>query len=652
MSQNFISDVNSFIKERKTVIFFIIFFLFAGYGFKVFNFTITLDNDWNIIMASEKPFSNVDFFFYGNGRYISGFLRSIFSINGAFVPFISAFMAVVFLGLSAIVICVIIDKLLETKVYNVSYICFTAIYLTVPLLYSQNFAFDLSVDIDYSMTLIITIIAYFLTFKCKIKSITFIFCSIITGFAFNVSQSRVVLYLSLYFGILLLYLIDREEVSFKKIFSLSHPFIICGVNGLIGYLLITKIGSLIMNVQYEYIEGMIGWTNGQGIHTGLINIAYSIKKIFWCKDPYGATYNFITLIIFIILIFQIILKRHKKTRIHCIYILCTFILFIISNFSLCIVLGNNMPYRTFVGLPIFLGFAWFLAIQEYRNIRIINIMVMLFFIIIFSKQVLLLNTYFYSSYQAAELEKIYAIEIANDIIKKNDGELPIKPVIFIGDYEVSTPQSVRLEGVGSTMLNWYEPIRKYNIMKVYGYRFNESLMDSAEANEKAEIIALDMPNWPAEDSIFIDDEMIVVKLSGSRIVELSYRQDFDMIVHDINNGQDMNIYINELSFKDNMLTIYGWCYLYGLNSEYTSMKITFISDTNYYIMTIPKQKRTDIENKFNPLLNGYYNYSGINEQVLLNTMKSGEYDVHLILENGEKRIYYPLGNQISINGRE
>jgi hypothetical protein len=177
-------------------------------------------------------------------------------------------------------------------------------------------------------------------------------------------------------------------------------------------------------------------------------------------------------------------------------------------------------------------------------------------------------------------------------------------------------------------------------------------MDSAEANEKAEIIALDMPNWPAEDSIFIDDEMIVVKLSGSRIVELSYRQDFDMIVHDINNGQDMNIYINELSFKDNMLTIYGWCYLYGLNSEYTSMKITFISDTNYYIMTIPKQKRTDIENKFNPLLNGYYNYSGINEQVLLNTMKSGEYDVHLILENGEKRIYYPLGNQISINGRE
>lgn len=647
MLKNLSTDILDFINRRKQVIYYSLFFLVAGFGFKVFNFSLTLDNDWNINMASEKPFSNIDFFFYGNGRYISGFIRKLFSINGAFVPYISAFMAAVLLGISSIIICVIIDKLLENKASNIAFIGFSAIYLSVPFLYSQNFAFDLSVDIECFVAVLITIVAYYLTFSTNVNSFVFILCSLMTALVFNASQGKVVQYLCLFFCILLIKLISSNDVSFGKIISFSHPFILCGVLGLIGYVLIVKIGAVFMNVQYGYIESMIGWTKEQGANTGLLNIARSIKKIFWISAPYGAAYNFISLSIFTLTIISIITKP-TKTKMHKIYIICVFLLFFIANFSLCIALGTNMPYRTFLGTPIFLGIGWFLAIHLFHKNYYIEIIVVIACAFVFSKQVLLINTFFYSTYQTAELEKIYAIEIAHDIIRANEGEIPIQPVMFVGDYEVSTPQTVRFEGVGSTMLKWYEPIRKYNIMKAYGYSFNDSLMDSIDAQKKAAQIAANMPNWPANESINISDTMIVVKLSGSCLKEITGDREVFLQAYNSNTDQSANMWIDNISYNDNIFNIYGWSYLNDLDSAYTSIKIAFVSDTKQYVMNIKKNEREDVDAAFNSRLDGKYAFSGINEQVSLKTLDHGKYDILLILQNSEKKLCLSLEKEIII----
>ena len=619
----------SFAGRRKIVLYWELFILLICYGFKLFNFSLTLDNDLDVILAAGKPYSNIDFFFNGNGRYIAGLVRRVFTVNGSFVPYVSALMGVVFLGLSSLLMCVLAEKLLNRPIPNSAFVAFLSIFQSVPFLYSQHFAFDSTVDLVYFFTLIQTIGLYGLTVP-GVRRSGRILSGVLVAICFSAFQHLVVTYLAMFFFVAFLAAVGHKDMTLRQLWSFCMPCIIAGCIALLCYVAVLQVGSILAGSPSDYVQGYIGWST-DGIRTGLMHIRQAVARIFLWTNPYGAAGCALSLVMFLAVLVRLLLQKGIRTAYR--LMLCAlFMGFFMSLFALCIALGSLMPYRTYTGVPFFVGAAWLLALTIFERPKPVRFALLTLCTLLASHQMLLLNTYIYSTYQTAELEKTYALEIAHDILRANDGVPPRQPVMFVGNYRVDTPQSVRFEGVGSTMLSWYEPMRKYNLLSAYGYRFNDSLKDSEQAQIQASSIAATMPNWPSENSIAITNDMVVVKLSGYRLEKWqgdwqSYSQKYTSA------SAESNQYINEAIVRDSTLSLYGWAYLQQADSIHTKMSILLVGHRTVYQLVFEPGPRQDVDAAFNPTSDGRYSRSGIQITVTSDGLGQDIYDVYLLMEN-------------------
>lgn len=634
----------SFVVRHKTVLYWEVFILLACYGFKLFNFSLTLDNDMDVILAAAQPYSNLDVFFYGNGRYISGLVRQIFSLNGAFTPYISAFAGVIFLGLSALLLCIMVEKLLDRPVTNSAFVAFLGVFQSVPFLYSQHFAFDSTVDLVYFFTLVLTIGLYGLITP-GLRHSGRLFSGVLIMLCFSAFQHLVISYLAMFFFVAMFAVVGNRNMTWRQMWSFSWPCITAGCAALLGYVVVLQVGTFLEGNPSDYIQGFVGWSNGN-LQVGLAQVWKAVERIFLWTNPYGAAGCALSLVVFLVALVCLVLQKGARPGYRLLLIIL-FVCFFWSLFALCIATGTLMPYRTYTGVPFFVGAAWLLALVIFQDCKPVRWILLALCVLLTSRQMLQLNTYLYSTYQTAELEKVYALEIAHDILCANDGTMPKQPVMFVGNYSVDTPQSVHFEGVGTTMLNWYEPMRKYNLLRAYGYSFNDSLMESPQAQEQAADIAATLPCWPAEESISITDDMIVVKLSGYRLEKLP--QSWQVLSKEYASTTEMaNYYIDESIVRHGTLDLYGWAYLEQANSTSTQMYILLAGSQEVYQLKLDPAIRQDVDNVFNPAHDGRYTYSGIQATVTSSSLEDDSYEVYLLLENAQQIFLQDLGIRLDV----
>lgn len=627
-----VSEIKRLYKNRRGLFVWTIFVLLICFGFKLFNFSATLDNDWALVLASQKEGGSLEFFFYSNGRYMAGLIEKLFGINGVFVPYFSTFLGVTFLGINLLIMCALIDKILNGNVSTVALAAFCAAYISYPFA-AQGIAFDSTFCSSSAIRLLGTCAVYILSDCTKVKSRKFVLGAFLLSMTFVGFQSRVSLYLSMFFFVCLLYLLGNEETTFSKLVRFATPFVIAGIVGLITYFLVTKIGASVSGYTYGYTNSMIGWGN-QSVEECLNDILKFIKEGFYWNAPYGAVYNFIGLVVFSISVLYVAFAHKKKYITRILLILVFVLFFFIGCFSMSIALGTDMPYRSYYGLPVFVGAAWFMAIYCFGKIKYVRVIAIALFAFVFVKQAAMMNQYAYSIYKSGVDTERITHQLAHDIEYANDGVFPSQPVIFIGRHESSSILMPTFDAVGAQDFSWHEDERLYVPFQLYGYPINDSLIYDKAAKEEAQAISETMHCWPAEDSIYISDEFVIVKLSGMVVEKENQSMDEFLACYN-SNPASSNMWIDLFDQTETNLHVYGWSYFTELDSASSSMQLAIVRDGLQYIYDVEIAKRTDIDKTFNPRNDGRYNNAGINIKVSLKNLDEGEYDVMLIMKNGK-----------------
>jgi hypothetical protein len=209
-----------------------------------------------------------------------------------------------------------------------------------------------------------------------------------------------------------------------------------------------------------------------------------------------------------ILFLAVEIFRQKKWKRFGIIVLT--LCFVLSAVLIDIVFGRVMPYRTESAVLLFCGGVWFLFYNVVSERRILKWIACIIAILLIFQWVAILNMMFYSANVRYKYDLNMGTTIFNDIVEMT-GELPTNPVIFLGKAEGLDSNSIlRVEHIG---LSYFEMDNTYRIsyfMKAHGYNLTLPANDLIEA---AKVEAVDLPSWPNKDSILIEEDKIIVKLS-------------------------------------------------------------------------------------------------------------------------------------------
>ncbi|NLB91488.1 MAG: hypothetical protein GX786_09770, partial [Clostridiales bacterium] len=467
--QVLLADAKAFLTKYPVLIWVMILVALASFGFEMANFSLTFDEEIELARAYQEPFSNIQVHLE-NSRFLLAGIRSIFTVNGTFVPYIMTFMAVVWLFASAFLWAILIEKHF-TKVSQLSLIAFTTIYMTVPFIIAELMIFAISCDITFFGNFLITFALYLIYEKPKKQKTWHYFLAALTTFvSFSIYQTNVGVFVIGFFALLLLWALNENEATMqvKALCKYSKPYVLIGIVGIVSYLLVTKILAMIFAVQGSYTTNMITWVN-EGFSQGIRNIFGSIYRVISPKGNYGSKLVFLTLILLILFVI-IYFFRHLNKKGVIIGFISAF--FTLSVFTLPIVLGFSAPYRVLLTVLPFMGISWFLFLHYSKKVKWVYVVSVLLVMYVLSQQVLLLNTHFYSSHVMSQTDQWNTKQIARDILQKNNGLAPEIPIIFVGNHEEQVPQAQLVGGIGGSMINWQGTQRRiYDLMYLQGFDF-------------------------------------------------------------------------------------------------------------------------------------------------------------------------------------
>lgn len=515
------NSIAHFVKENKVVLFAIFIISIVGYGFEITNFSLTIDEESELARAFQQPFSNVEIWHIGNLRFVLGWLRSVFSINGVFIPYITTLMGVFWLGASALLWCVLVKKHYPGA-GKVALVGFIAMYMTVPFVIAEWLIFGITCDIMFFGNFLVTLALFFLLFDAKENKNPWykVFAALAAFLAVNIYQAFAGVFVIGFGAMALLWLLTREdkkEITLKKVVGFSIPYVVAGIIAVAGYYLFTKILSLVYKVNSTYVDGMFTWGK-EGFSKGLHNVIGSIYRAIGPKNSYG---SIIVLITIVLLVLATIVYFFRNRNRQGVAVTLSAAFFTLSIFALPIILGLNTPVRMLLTLLPFMGVSWFLFLHYSQRVKGLHVAAVVLAGYFVCQQVLLLNSFFYSSHTMSQTDQWNTKMIAHDILKKNNGQYPEVPVIFVGKHQEEIPQAVKVDSVGGSMINWQGTnVRIYDIMYLQGFQFAEyngrkytTYWEDVNLVQKAEEVAANMPLWPADDSIVITDELVVVKLA-------------------------------------------------------------------------------------------------------------------------------------------
>ncbi len=516
-------EIVCFFKKHQIVLYAIFIIAILGYGFEITNFSLTIDEEMELARAFQEPFSNVQIWHIGNLRFVLGWLRSVFSINGSFVPYVTTLFGVFWLGASAFLWCVLLKKYFP-KANSLAFIGFVAMYMTVPFVIPELLIFAITCDITFFGNFLITLALFFIIFTSnKNKKWYYIYAALCAFLSFNIYQAFAGVFVIGFAAILLVWLLsqnEQSEITIKNILKFSKNYIVIGAIGVGGYVAFTKILALVYQLKKtDYVNSMFRW-GADGLSTSLYNVAATIYRTISPKGSYGSKIVLATLFFLIVFTLVYLLKNRNRKGV-AVAIVAAF--FTLSTYSLPILLGLNTPFRMLQTLLPFMGITWFLLLYFSKGRKNLYIILTIVGIGFFSHQILLLNSFFYSSHVVSQTDQWNTKMIAHDILRKNEGKYPEVPVIFVGKHEENIPQGVKVDTIGGSMIHWQGTnARIYDLMYLQGFHFYgdyTKYADDFTLVTAAQELAKDMPIWPAESSILVTDEMVVVRLNEKNNIE-------------------------------------------------------------------------------------------------------------------------------------
>lgn len=518
-------ELNSLIKfsqEKFYLICSLLFIAFLSYGFKIANFTLSIDEDIKFETGSLPREWITD------GRWGISLFKTLFHTS-AILPYWSSFLSVTFLVATAILWCYILNSFLEQKELstnkkNIILFIFGAIYLSFPLnaqFVSLSF-YNFEIAFASFLLAISSWFGYQWICNSKLKS-HFIISYLCLALAVSVYESFACYFLTAVFSFVLLQaspfglrpdksvtmstndsaLLDGEPRKvLGELFKIFFLVFLAGATYLIvGALLHLKFPS------NGYVGGHILWGKMPVWQiVGQMGYFY-VGVLFGNVNLFYAQFIVLTLILGIVAFIVYL----SKSPTHKLYYTFCFAVVLLSPFLISLLFGGITPLRAFQSAAYLMGVLWVLILISFKN-KIINrllILTSLFIILLQTQQTTLL---FQSNYLRYQRDLITANTIANRINQL--GVESYYPVVFVGQLHFSPNKNIfQHELIGASSFEWGKETawRATAFMRDAGYPLG---FPSYEQQLQGIEAAKSMPQWPSPKSVAVKGNVIVVKFSN------------------------------------------------------------------------------------------------------------------------------------------
>lgn len=498
------SEMKNFFTNNKWILIVIVFFTMLCFNFEISNFTLSIDEEREIVQGSTTGTWKLENWIK-EGRFGIYILKKFFTIDGVFTPGLASLVASILLAISAGIWCLNIHKTIK-KVSRFSLVAFIGMYLSMPFVVAEYMSYSIfNIEVNFAMVLMAISIYYLIKYKEEKVKIHIVFSGLCFMGCISIYQAFIPMFITATCLINLNSIIISEKVDFKEWILDIRDYVIAFVVGLGSYYIINMIFRLVYPSN-GYTGTFIAWNSGESFREILIQLISRTCEIFFNLEIPGIKSLICTIIAFFVYIAYLVIKNNGIKRW---LILFMSICLIISPMSLSIVLGNRLPIRTMLAIMLMAGGIWFIIIQynfEFKWIKLLSIFMAL---ILIWNQVQDLNRLFYGDYLCYQLDQEMGHQIAQDILNINNGEIPDKPIIFVGRYVHAAPNIIRVDAIGQSFFGRPRNIYKLLFLDYLGYHFKYPTIQQEELAQKyAEM----MPKWPAKESIQEFEDFIIIRL--------------------------------------------------------------------------------------------------------------------------------------------
>ncbi|MEB7537151.1 glucosyltransferase domain-containing protein [Pantoea anthophila] len=458
--------------------------LFIVYFFELTHFTLSIDEEFSNNIAHTISM----------GRWGHALLKSTI-FPEPFIPFYTEILSLVILALS----CSVISKTLGLNTQQSVF--FSILYSALP-----QFAYQLEFS-NQSDTLatavLLSSVSTYLTLRKKGFLLSIITPVIALTFSVSIYQSIIFLPVSI-IASYICYAIanNKSDLTFKNI--VFKPVIVMIVAAA-AYSLLTKIIQWHFGKSSEsYFLNMIGWIH-QPANETIKSIVAFIIDYFSFNAPYGLSIYTFSLLFLVVMFVSPIKNRFV--------FLLSAAAVILSPFLMNVIIGGFLPPRAMNCLAISFaasGVILFTLYAEKKILWAVPVIVLLYGTASSSKL-------FYTDYLSYNQDYNVSSFIANDIYKYV-GTPPDRPVriYFYGALNVdSVDKPANHDMFGSSFLNWDAGnsarisafMNATAIAKIIPASFDEIKPEIEKINSA--------PLWPAKDSVFKINNVVVVKLGST-----------------------------------------------------------------------------------------------------------------------------------------
>ena len=443
----------------------------------------------------------------GLGRWALVFLKKIFGV-WVINPFFSIVIFCVGFPLSVILWNAVFEK--WNKGHLKGILVFDLLYLTHPI-WAYQFAYRNQIEV---ITMIMCLFPICINVLCEWLEDNLWYKGLIAlvgiVFCFAGYQSFLILYVEsilVYFFLKIM----NQEIDKKVFYQRLIRVIVFSIVAFGVYKLSCEISCLICNVSSEeyasYLSNQIPWLQGNlfgCIHATLSNL----KRVFLGGDYSYSCIYFIELIVAIFLYIKYI---HPKTQWN-IWLGTIILLLFVIPLSLNIVTAGASVIRQEFALVYAIAVIGMYEIERiWAPNRIKQILCILLVSAFLINQVQLLERLFYSDYKVMKSDYDKMQEIYQSA--KELGASYNTSIVFVGgqDFYSNDESIIRNEVIGFSyfLAVTIAPNKLPQAMQAYGFPVCSA---NEEQRQRAYDIASDLSIWPNENSIYVEDGLIVVRL--------------------------------------------------------------------------------------------------------------------------------------------
>ena len=496
-----------FLKTHKRFTLCLIFVLLAGFGYDIWNFSLSPDEERELVRAAG---TNIDIVHLSlrEGRYGGWIIKQILELDGIFTPGAEAFFATVFLGISAATWCLCIQSIADEQIGENHLIVFAVMFVTFPYVVAEVMSFGIANSIFSVQYFLIAASQYYLiSFIRKRKKLYLLGAVLLAVFLFTY-EGNVTIYVMSSAMLTFFYIFYRKKTSFTEAFSLILKFIlIFALSMIICY----GLKAVLRRYNNGYTTQFIRWSLDGSLTNQVIAVLRACKEYFNGDRWPGAG---ILLVGTCLSAAATVIFAIRKKSISGLYLFLVYLAVIVFSFSMVLVCGASMPVRTMRTLPLLSGFCWMVAVDSFRDKKRLAALLLVVSAFFCYRQVLYLNRIFTGSHLCSELDMEMGYKIGTDIQETIGARTSKKPVVFVGRYQHPAENIYRIDASGQSIFFRNNTIYKVFYLNYLGFSFVHA--NDAQIRE-AEEAAQYQPAYPMDGYIREYDDIIVVKLTGSQV---------------------------------------------------------------------------------------------------------------------------------------